>query len=511
MEHNYWFITRQKQQLTDILPTLIAFNDICVGKKWSGNKELQLKFEDELENRGIIKSSERRSRRSGKGGGGVRTLYTQLQDLGFIFAREKDKTVQLTLVGKDLIMGSVSFVEAIKMQLKRYQYPSATRLNGIGSVSSTFKLHPFLFLLKLLLIPDINGYLTKKEIAYIVIREAKDDKVGTINKISKIILKYRKKGIVYQKDKDLENSAATFCGYLEATQFIKNENRQIKIVPECLDEINKYVNDKIKFINNPEDKESYLRNYGKGNRARDARNFEKIGETGRKERLIHRVLEEYIFYSLHKPITEIDEDVLSTISQKLAISKEEVERILINNKPVVGIDNFLSRYRELAYMGKNGATDFEIATCELFRNIFKLNALHVGPKGNTPDVVVSSDDDKYCGIIDNKSYSKTYSIPGDHKRRMIDVYIPNVKDYSGINYELQFFAYISGEFKSTVEKRIMEIYKETNIPGCAVPVEIVIRFADGFVNGVYNSKHILPLFSKNKQLGLKDLNDLNCN
>ena len=47
--YQHWFVSRQKRQLTTILSALIAFSDVCVGKKWSGNLELQFEFEDELQ------------------------------------------------------------------------------------------------------------------------------------------------------------------------------------------------------------------------------------------------------------------------------------------------------------------------------------------------------------------------------------------------------------------------------------------------------------------------------
>ena len=51
--YQHWFVSRQKRQLTTILSALIAFSDVCVGKKWSGNHELQFEYEDELQRRNI--------------------------------------------------------------------------------------------------------------------------------------------------------------------------------------------------------------------------------------------------------------------------------------------------------------------------------------------------------------------------------------------------------------------------------------------------------------------------
>ena len=42
-------------------------------------------------------------------------------------------------------------------------------------------------------------------------------------------------------------------------------------------------------------------------------------------------------------------------------------------------------------MGKSGATEFELATCEMFKKIFHMQAKHVGPIGNTPIKPIKTD------------------------------------------------------------------------------------------------------------------------
>jgi len=83
MAYNHWFVSRQKRQLTTILLALVAYTDVCVGKVW--NHELQLQFEDTLGQREITEHGSLRSRRSGQGGGGIRTLFKQMKDLGLVF------------------------------------------------------------------------------------------------------------------------------------------------------------------------------------------------------------------------------------------------------------------------------------------------------------------------------------------------------------------------------------------------------------------------------------------
>lgn len=148
--YQHWFVSRQKRQLTTILSALIAFSDVCVGEKWSGNHELQLKFEDELQAREITSHGKLRARKAGQGGGGIRTLFKQLKDLGLVFTEDDNGICRLTLIGEELVKGNVTFVEAMRLQLQKYQYPSAAVWSGSGSVDHRFMVHPFQFMFKLL-------------------------------------------------------------------------------------------------------------------------------------------------------------------------------------------------------------------------------------------------------------------------------------------------------------------------------------------------------------------------
>lgn len=96
--YNHWFVCRQKRQLTSLLPALIAFNDKCIGEIWSGNEKLQLEFEDMLQELDITNHGNLRSRKSRTGGGGIRTLKKQMQDLGLVFEEDKSRKCRLTLI-----------------------------------------------------------------------------------------------------------------------------------------------------------------------------------------------------------------------------------------------------------------------------------------------------------------------------------------------------------------------------------------------------------------------------
>ena len=155
-------------------------------------------------------------------------------------------------------------------------------------------------------------------------------------------------------------------------------------------------------------------------------------------------------------------------------------------------------------MGRAGATDFEKASCEVFRKIFKMKAIHVGPIGNTPDVFVQSDEEGFCGIIDNKAYKNGYSISGDHKRVMEDEYIPNYRKYGNTNLPLAFFSYIAGSFGNSINSQLSNIISDTGVSGSAMPVDIFINFAQDYAKSG-NHTSIKTIFSVGREVQISDL------
>lgn len=527
MAYLHWFVSRQKRQLTTILPALIAFSDICVGKKWAGNTELQLEFEDVLQERKITEHGKLRARKSNTGGGGVRTLFKQMKDLGLVFTEDENKCCQLTLVGEELVKGNITFVDAMRMQLQKYQYPSAACWSGSGAVDHSFNVHPFQFLLRLMRSSLLDGYLKVDEIAYIVIHEANSDNEECFNSVVKLILENRQNGSlppyiankifissdmseeekanIEKTKKDYYNIANTFCNYLSLTQYIDRGYMKIMTRSGKEAEIDSFIQNNPKFIPNPELSENYIRAYGRGRAAKDLRNFDRPNIMSIKELKESRIRKEYVLLALRTPITGITSDVVKIITDSTGIDEKEVGRFLIDAYPHGNIDDFFLSYKELAHMGRSGAKDFELATVEMFRKIFKMKAEHVGPLGNTPDVFIESDDAKFCGIIDNKAYKSGYSITGNHRRIMEDVYIPDVNKYGNAKYPLAFFTYIAGTFGSNIDDQIKVIWRNTGICGSAMPVDIFINVAQDYAKNGYNHEALRELFSVNREVRLSDI------
>ncbi len=512
MAYSHWFVSRQKRQLTGILPALISYSDICVGKYWPGNTELQLAWEDELQKRNITQHGNLRARKSNDGGGGTRTLFKQMKDLGLVFLEDENKHCRLTLIAEDLIKGDITFVEAMRLQLQKYQYPSAACWSGSGSVDHALEVHPFQFLFRLLREPKLNNVLTMAEMQGIVIHYAISDKKATFDKVVDMIVQYRTTGAVEgfvrdTKTKTFSNIANTFFNYISLTQYIERGSQTIMIRKDKKSEVDAFIQENPKFIPHPELTENYQRAYGRGRAAKDLRDFSKENKLTATQINEERIRKEYVLLSLKTPITSITTDIVQEIAQTTGIDEKKVEKFLLKTYPHGNISDFFLAYRELAFMSQEYATEFEIATTEIFKKIFNMRAVHLGQTGSTaaPDVFIESDELQYCGILDNKAYKKGFSLTGDFKRVMAHEYIPNLKNYIDAKYPLSFFSYISGTFKGHIDTELKEIADETGVPGSAMPVDIFIDFAQSYAESRFNHQTIRDIFSVNREVGLADL------
>lgn len=508
MSYKHWFVSRQKRQLTTILQALVAYNDVCVGSVW--NSELQLKLEDVLGGRNVTEHGSLRARRAGQGGGGTRTLFKQMKDLGLVFLEDDNKKCRLTLIGEELVKGNISFVEAMRLQLKRYQYPSAAVWSGAGSVDHSFKVHPFQFMFRLLRDPRLENTLSMEEMYGIVIHQASSDSDAVFQNVVRKIVRYRQnvKDDDFVEDtetKTYSNIANTFFNYISMSQYVDRGWKTISIRSGKEVDVDSFVEASPSFIKHPQLTENYQRAFGRGFVAKDLRNFEREHPLSQRELNEARIRREYVLLALKTPITGITPDIVEHVSHNTGVDERVVEQFLIRNFPHGNISDFFLAYKELAHMGASGARDFETATCEMFRKIFKMRAEHVGPIGNTPDVFVESKECGYCGIIDNKAYRNGYSISGDHKRVMEDVYIPNYKQYGHTDFPLAFFTYIAGSFGSNINSQLKTIIRNTGVNGSAMPVDIFINLAQDYAENGDGHQFLKHIFSVNREVRVSDM------
>lgn len=88
---------------------------------------------------------------------------------------------------------------------------------------------------------------------------------------------------------------------------------------------------------------------------------------------------------------------------------------------------------------------------------------------------------------------------------MEDVYIPNYRTYGKAKYPLAFFTYIAESFGSNIDSQVQTIYKDTNVPGSAMPVDLFINLAQDYAGGRYTHNDIRTIFSVNREVRLSDM------
>ena len=515
---NYWWVTRPKRNLSPVPSVLSTIVSTAYHKEWSGARETHLVLEESFEQRGLKRVGERRDQT----GGGARTYVAWLKSLGLLFT--KGKRLELTLAGQAIFNGENPY-PIISNQVLKYQFPSSYSISRGVNVSERFHIHPFIFLLRLLRDNRVN-YLTQEEIAKIVIVEAENNSDKCFEYIVNRIKQFRDYGdeclesdfaVKYAPSKGgrtgdkfghLLDTANTFINWLDYTRLISRETSLIKAAKDKIDIIDDILAQPRHLLNNYDDQESYQRAYGLDPaHKKDLRTLSSyavaISTKVMKESLVKNA---FISEAAKSPITAISHDLIVNIADSTGLTETEVSDIVSQKFPNTDglLGGFLANYREMAFSSKEKATEFEIATTKIFKDIFGFTSKHVGPIGLTPDVLVLSDSERYVGIIDNKAY-RDYSISNDHRNRMIHNYIENIKTYYSGEFPLAFFSYIAGGFSSRIDSQISSITDETSIHGSAIKVDYLIKMIENQPTRNYTHEELRHIFSVGRQIQYSDI------
>lgn len=523
---NYWWVTRPKRKLNSVPEILACCSAVSLDCEWQGNVYTHLAFEQALEESGLKRIGDRRDQR----GGGGRTYFAWLFSLGLIFTQEATGQTKLTLAGEAIVNGEPP-VRILKSQILKYQFPSPFSLSPASSrsrVNERFRIRPFRFLLRLLRDERVNFYLTQEEIAKIVVTEAERETNQCYNHIVDRIIQFRNDGDAvlapnfteiyapssrrvnpehpYSHLLDLAN---TIINWLEYTQLIvRNVNDQvgsIAILPECIAEVDAILNDRSNLIDRPQEQEYFQRKYGLDpNHQRDNRNLAETRTITARVIDEQRVRQAFITASLRSLILGITPELIESISEVTGVNPHLVEDTLRRYYPYGAAGAFMTEYFEMAFKGRDEATDFERATVDLFRNAFGYEAHHVGPIGLSPDVLLLSDNEGYQAIIDNKAYSR-YTISNDHHNRMVHNYISGMNNYSESQLPLAFFSYIAGGFGTNINTQLNAITEETEVPGSAIRVSHIIKMVEKNQETPYTHAQIRNILSANRLVLLEDL------
>lgn len=521
---NYWWVTRPKRKLNSIPEILAVLSTVTLDAQWQGSMNLHRMFEDGLEDCGLKRVGERRDAR----GSGGRTYYAWLASLGLVFTQESTGKCYLTLAGEAIMQGK-SPVEVLKNQVLKYQFPSPFSLSPASSkvrVTPRFKIRPFRFLLRLLY-DNRLGYLTCEEIAKIVMVEAENESDKCFDYIVNRICEFREKGdSILEEDffekyapssgkvnpehpfSHLLDAANTMANWLDYTQLVyREEGGVIKLLDDKRAEVKYIIDTKLPFIDRPEEQEYFQRKYGLDPwHQKDTRNLTKTKAITARVIDEQKIKQTFIALSLRRPIRSISPEVIDYIVHTTGVDRKLTEDTLSLSYPHGAISGFMAEYFEMAFKGTEEAVAFEIATTELFKDVFGFKAIHLGQTGSksAPDVLLLSDSDGYQAIIDNKAYSK-YSITGDHKNRMIYNYIGNISSYSDFTQPIGFFSYIAGGFVNQIDRQIKNIVEETGVHGSAMTVSNMIKLVERQNMQPISHQSIREIFSVDRQIILSDI------
>ena len=515
---NYWWVTRPKRKLDSVPEILSTIAENALDQEWSGERGSHLEFEDALEDAGLKREGDRRDHT----GGGGRTYMAWIESLGLVFKQEGTGRIKLTLAG-EAIMNGDSPVSVLTEQVLKYQFPSAFSVSRGVNVSERFRIRPFRYILRLLNDSRIH-YITQDELAKIVITEAENESEACHEHVVARILAYREDGdsilprnfaemytsskgtVDYDKPfSHLLDIANTLFNWIEYTQLARREDKKLYILEGREKDVQTILSCTPPFIDRPHQHEFFQRKYGiDPKHHKDTRNL--TGSFVVTSFMVQeqKIKKAFVVQSLRKPISGITSSLIDSIAEETGIAEKVVEEILQKNYPHGAIGSFMTEYFEMAFKGRDEATEFEIATKTIFEDTFGFKASHVGPIGLTPDVLLVSDDAGYQAIIDNKAYSK-YSISNDHRNRMVHNYISGLSNYSQSSLPLAFFSYIAGGFSPSIDAQLKSITDETGVQGSAMPVSNMIKLINQHSATPFNHEQLRRIFSLNRRIELKDL------
>lgn len=510
---NYWFVSRPKRKLDSIPELLSGIAEVVLNQQWTGMRETHLLLEKTLEDTGLKRIGERRDQ-SGSGG---RTYLAWLKSLGLLFTQESTGLIQFTLAGEALLEGKPP-LPILKKQVLLYQFPSSYSVGAKVQIASRFKVHPFWVILRLLSDTRIK-YLSQEEIALILCCECINDGDTTYeNMVRRILASRSDPALLASVDystlygtsaASLNDIANTMLNWLEYTQLICRSKGAsdsiIHIQPERQSEVYEIIRQPLRFIDRPEDEEYFQRKYGiDPEHNKDTRNLlatRTVTDTILAERKIKTA---FLTLAARKPIFSVKSDIIEQIANATGYSNMLVEDTLLKNYAKGAIGSFLTSYYQMAFSGRNKATDFELATTDLFHSVLGFESYHVGPIGLTPDVEIISSKDGFQGIIDNKAYSE-YTISNDHRNRMIHNYIKGIANYQKSNQPLAFFTYIAGGFSKNIDQQLQSITAETSINGSAMSVVRMIDLIERHQQTPYAHCQLKDIFSVGRQISITDL------
>lgn len=547
-QKNHWFVTRPHRKLIRVPKSIAAFSSVAAGKRWNGDRDLQIAYEDRLETIGLKTAGEHTERARGRGGSGGRTHAQMLYALGLFFVHRDsataDEEVHLTLAGKALVKQEDA-LPVLRKQVLAFQYPSAYSIAPSVDIHRRFRLRPFILLLRILVNPRLDGYITDVEMAACVLGYASRHTAAEANAIIDRILDFRARGVA-SLDEDfaerfasngktaerlisttLKDVANTFAQWLRYTGYAtagsgadygRTDVRTVTAVNQALvqeinDVIAEFSSKPLVTMNEATDStyeatraaEAFQRTYGvKPGGEKDQRRIGTIRAASAQDRTAGLISAALSHLYATEIVTAPTEEVVRAVVNHTGLDTSSVRAGLARliPSPRQGLNQFLDRYHQMAFSGVDEAIAFEKATAEVMREVFKLDASHVGQQGRVPDVVAQTS--SWIGLIDTKAYA-AYSLESDHQLRMRTSYIPAYQDR---DVPLAFFLYIAGGFAPSFTPNLRKIVADKGIPGAGIAIQPWLDLITVYPNSDLTHEDLMRLWSLNREITTADVAEL---
>ncbi len=477
-------------KLYRILKILLQCDDI---DQYSG--EDQKMMYRLLEESGIKKKGEIRDRNPG----GMRTYYSQLETLGFVFRPDNGKTYHFTLAG-EAMSEEENPLQILQYQLLRHQYPSAYGLGQNVKMDPRMKIKPFVFLLRLLHDERLDFKLSNFDVVFPVIYGHNDD---CYEFVVKKILEFRELGVFEDVISNCEidlftprsspsgnpignikDIANTAMNYLKAAALIleagKEKGRTFYSFNDHYEHFYKEMENESDYyipIRSKSDYQSFQRNYGRYLKSKDTRTTTD-SEPRKESPSLQFATFKYVEF-LNEELYSDDTALFVSEMAKYGISQKDA--VYATEKFKDKKDNLQDNtYLEYAYSGGKQASEFEKATTELLKSLGFSESQWIGRRksfnnwrGNFPDVYIKQPGTQECGMADTKATS-SYSLGHDDMLKLRETYIHTNLEIDPKS-RLEYFVYIVGGVKGNISQSLSMLSAATGLPVSALDARGMLK------------------------------------
>ena len=231
----------------------------------------------------------------------------------------------------------------------------------------------------------------------------------------------------------------------------------------------------------------------------DIRGLVNIGLSIRKDNGHYRIDDDIVGLSIpnnDEVIEDDQEDVVSSIKVGLRTR-------------LVHLDHKYLSLVDYAY-DPNSSLLFELVTIDLFKDL-GFNSIHLG-HSNKPDGILTVEN--HGVIIDNKSYSRGFSIPANQRREMKDYIDQNIQRNAIVNPTRWWerfpptnttfsYLFISSCFCGEFVASMNALSTQTNVNGASISVENLLLLAEQIKSGVIDNQQFISYLTSNNEIVIR--------